>query len=56
MSKILVSACLAGFPCRYDGKAKTNEEVVALVKKVLQFQSVLSNLRVWRLQDLRWKS
>lgn len=33
MSKILVSACLAGFPCRYDGKTKTNEEVVALVKQ-----------------------
>ena len=35
MSKILVSACLAGFLCRYDGKEKTNEEVVALVKQGL---------------------
>ncbi|AYG00041.1 DUF523 domain-containing protein [Lactococcus allomyrinae] len=35
MSKFLVSACLAGFPCRYDGKAKTDPEVVKLVKQGL---------------------
>ena len=29
---ILVSACLAGFPCRYDGKAKACETIVELVK------------------------
>lgn len=29
---ILVSACLAGVACRYDGKANTQEEIVALVK------------------------
>jgi uncharacterized protein YbbK (DUF523 family) len=28
---VLVSACLAGFPCRYDGRAKTDDRVVALV-------------------------
>ena len=28
----IVSACLAGFPCRYDGKAKPCAEVVALVR------------------------
>jgi len=28
----LVSACLAGFPCRYDGRAKPDEDVIALVK------------------------
>ena len=31
--KILVSACLAGFPCRYDGKAKTDATVVELVRQ-----------------------
>jgi uncharacterized protein YbbK (DUF523 family) len=30
---ILVSACLAGKPCRYDGKAKPNDEIVALYKR-----------------------
>ena len=29
---ILVSACLAGLPCRYDGQAKPDPEVMALVK------------------------
>ena len=28
--KILVSACLLGTPCRYDGKSKPNERVIAL--------------------------
>lgn len=30
---ILVSACLAGFPCRYDGKSKPVAEVVRLVEE-----------------------
>lgn len=30
MDKLLVSACLLGKPCRYDGKAKRNEAVCAL--------------------------
>lgn len=30
---ILVSACLAGFPCRYDGTSKTNEKIVQLVRE-----------------------
>ena len=29
---MLVSACLAGFPCRYDGAAKPCEQVVELVR------------------------
>ena len=29
---IAVSACLAGFRCRYDGKDKANSEIVALFK------------------------
>ena len=29
---MIVSACLAGFPCRYDGKAKTCAQAVELVK------------------------
>lgn len=28
---LLVSACLAGIPCRYDGRAKTDPALVALV-------------------------
>lgn len=35
MEKILVSACLAGFPCRYDGQAKPDEEVIELVRQGL---------------------
>ncbi len=30
---IVVSACLAGVHCRYDGGAKPNEEIMALVEK-----------------------
>lgn len=29
----LVSACLAGMPCRYDGQAKPCESVIELVKE-----------------------
>ncbi|MBQ8372303.1 MAG: DUF523 domain-containing protein [Clostridia bacterium] len=31
--KILVSACLLGKPCRYDGKSKPNPAVIALDEK-----------------------
>lgn len=31
--KILVSACLLGTPCRYDGKSKPNQEVILLKDK-----------------------
>lgn len=31
--KILVSACLLGEPCRYDGKSKPNEAVISLKEK-----------------------
>ena len=30
--KILVSACLAGYPCRYDGKAQTDSSIVELLR------------------------
>lgn len=30
---ILVSACLLGCPCRYDGKSKPNERVLALMER-----------------------
>lgn len=30
--KILVSACLAGFECRYDGKSNTEPDIVRLVR------------------------
>lgn len=33
MKKILVSACLLGVPCRYDGKSKPQQEVMALKNK-----------------------
>ncbi|MBO5357154.1 MAG: DUF523 domain-containing protein [Clostridia bacterium] len=33
MEKIIVSACLLGVPCRYDGKSKPSEEVIALKEK-----------------------
>ena len=33
MPKFVVSACLAGVPCRYDGKSKPNQHVVRLVKE-----------------------
>ncbi len=29
---IIISSCLAGIPCRYDGKATPNEECVRLVR------------------------
>lgn len=31
--KLLVSACLLGTPCRYDGKTKKNESVCALAER-----------------------
>ena len=30
---LLVSACLAGLPCRYDGRAKPDAAIIALVEK-----------------------
>lgn len=33
MPRFVVSACLAGFPCRYDGKSKPVATVVQLVKE-----------------------
>ncbi len=32
MAKIIVSACLLGCPCRYDGAQKINERICALAK------------------------
>ena len=33
MTKILVSACLLGLCCRYDGKEKADERVLKLLKR-----------------------
>ena len=33
MDKLLVSACLLGTPCRYDGKSKADARVQALTEK-----------------------
>ena len=33
MEKILVSACLLGVPCRYDGKSKPDSQVISLKDK-----------------------
>ncbi|MFJ9842243.1 DUF523 domain-containing protein [Kitasatospora sp. NPDC101155] len=33
MEPIVVSACLAGVPCRYDGRARTSAEAVRLVEE-----------------------
>ena len=33
MDKLLVSACLLGTPCRYDGKSKADERVLALAER-----------------------
>lgn len=33
MDKLLVSACLLGTPCRYDGKSKADARVLALGEK-----------------------
>ena len=33
MKKILVSACLLGIPCRYDGKSNPNQEIISLKEK-----------------------
>lgn len=33
MDKLLVSACLLGTPCRYDGKSKADARVLALREK-----------------------
>ena len=30
--KLMVSACLLGFPCRYDGRAKPHEGVLSLLE------------------------
>ncbi len=32
MDKILVSSCLLGVPCRYDGNSKPNEKVMEFLK------------------------
>lgn len=31
--KIIVSACLAGIPCRYNGKSASNLEVINMIKQ-----------------------
>lgn len=49
---LIVSACLAGKSCRYDGKAKPNDEIVALYEKggaVLVCPEELGGLKTPRL-------
>ena len=33
MDKLLVSACLLGIPCRYDGRSKADARIQALAEK-----------------------
>ena len=42
MEKILVSACLLGVPCRYDGKSKPDSRVISLKDKYGAFITVIS--------------
>ena len=35
MRKILVSACLLGYPCRYDGKSNLEPKIIELKKKYI---------------------
>lgn len=37
MEKIVVSACLCGFPCRMDGKSKPNEYVLELYRRGIAY-------------------
>jgi uncharacterized protein YbbK (DUF523 family) len=40
---IIVSACLAGIPCRYDGERKTNKKIKELVKEKKQYLFARNN-------------
>lgn len=48
MDKLLVSACLLGTPCRYDGKSKADARVQALVGKYELFLSAPNSSAVSR--------
>ena len=51
MEKYIVSSCLAGIKCRYDGTCKKNEYVLSLVKKgvgVAMCPEVLGGLSIPR--------
>ena len=39
MKKILVSACLLGEPCRYDGASKPSNEVLSLAEDAILMDS-----------------
>ena len=38
---IIISSCLAGIPCRYDGKATPDEECVRLVREGIRVEPCL---------------
>lgn len=48
MDKLLVSACLLGTPCRYDGKSKADARVQALVENMKLFLSAPNSSAVSR--------
>lgn len=51
MIKYVVSSCLAGIKCRYDGKCKKNDYVTSLVEKGLAYPmcpEVLGGLKIPR--------
>ena len=39
---VIVSACLAGIPCRYDGAAKPHPEVVAAVAQAITIVGIVN--------------
>ena len=50
--RFLVSACLAGVPCRYDGRSNSNSSIISLVnhgRAVLVCPELLGGLSVHRL-------
>ena len=57
--KLLVSACLLGTPCRYDGKSKKNEAVCALAERfelIPVCPEVLGGLPLFRsYKYVRWR-
>lgn len=52
---VLVSACLLGIPCRYDGKSKPNDLVLPTTKTLPIFPSVRNVTAVLIHRDHRQK-
>ena len=46
--KLLVSACLLGFPCRYDGRAKPHEGVLSLLETHTLIRSARRSTGDWQ--------